>query len=510
MKSDTGKIKTLKQLIRTIEKLKKERKTIVHCHGVFDLIHPGHIRHFTTAKKYGDILVVTITADRFVKKGPERPVFNQDLRCEVLAAIGVVDFVAVIEADSAVPAIKTIKPHYYVKGSEYKTRKENANIPRKLSEEEAAVSSGGGKLIFTDEITFSSSHLINSYLDVYTGATKLFLESFRRKYSSEKIINDLIKIRNLKILVIGDAIIDQYHYSAPIGKSTKEPITVHRYLEEESFAGGTLATANHLAAFSSNLHLVSLLGKKKSFESFILKHLNPKINVKFFYHSGQTIIKRRFIDQYTNQKLFQISYLDEEEIGEKLAGSILRYLSKQLPKYDLVIVNDYGHGFLTKKIIRLVCRKAKYLAVNAQANSANYGFHVISKYPRADFVCIDETELRLATHERWGELTNLMKTVYKKIKCKQMLVTRGQYGSQIYSLKNGLAHVPSLTRKIVDRVGAGDALFSIAAPCAFLSFDQTLTAFLGNIAAALKIQTIGNKNPLDFKEMTKFITRLLK
>ncbi len=505
-----NKIKELKELSIIVEKLRKSGKIIVHCHGVFDLIHPGHIRYFISAKKHGDILVVTLTGDRFVKKGPERPVFKEDLRAEVLAALGVIDYVAIVPSESAFDAIRAVKPHFYVKGPDYKNRKPNPNIPRKLGEEEALVKSFGGKLIFTDDITFSSSHLINTYLDVYEPETKDFLNRFRRKYTDSAIINDLICLKNKKVLVIGDAIIDEYHYSRPMGKSSKEPIVVHQYLSEETFAGGALASANHVAALSNHVGLVTLLGKEHSYESFIRKNIRPEVRPVFFYWPGSTVVKRRYVDFDMNQKLFQISYIHDSEISGTLESRILRYLSGKISSYDIVIVNDYGHGFLTKKIIRMICRKAKFLAVNAQANSANYGFHVITKYPRADFICIDDMELRLATHERWGDIKTLIREVMRKVDCPQMLITRGHYGSMSFKRPYGFFTVPALTQKIVDRVGAGDALFSIAAPVSYLGLDPEVIAFLGNVAAALKIQTIGNKTPIDFKEMTKFITRLLK
>lgn len=511
MESQSGKVRTLHELGIITRRLKKAGKKIVLCHGVFDLVHPGHIRYFSSAKKHGDILAVTLTADRFVKKGPGRPVFNEKLRAEFLATIEMVDYVAVVHSDSAIEAIHAIRPDVYVKGPDYKYRKPNPAIPRKLGEEEEAVASHGGKLVFTDDILFSSSHLINQYLDVYDSKTKVFLDGFKMKYTNEYLIEKLLSIQSIKTLIIGDAIIDQYVYSKPLGKSYKEPIVVHKFLEEESYAGGALATANHVAALSNTITLVTVLGKNHSFEPFIRKHLRPVVTPKFFYRQdASTIVKRRYIDQYTNQKLFQVSYINDEEIPSSLEQSVATYLKKEIPKHDIVVVNDFGHGFITRKIIRLVCEKSKFLCLNVQANSANYGFHIITKYPKADFVCIDDLELRLATHDRYGEQAALMKRVYDSLHCKTILVTRGPYGSTIYSKTGGQHDVPAFTGPIVDRVGAGDALFSIVSPLAYIGLPQEAIAFIGNVAAALKIQTIGNKTPTDFKELTKFITRLLK
>jgi rfaE bifunctional protein nucleotidyltransferase chain/domain len=209
------KIKSLSSLSKTVEKLKKEGKKIVLCHGVFDLLHPGHIRHFASAKKYGDILLVTITADKFVKKGPGRPIFRQELRAEVLSSLTVVDYIAILNSDSAIDAIQKIKPNFYVKGPDYKKRKPTVGILRKLADEEKAIKEVGGKIIFTDdEIIFSSSKLINEHLSVYPAKTQQYLNSFKLKHPAESIFESLSNLRKLKVLFIGDAIIDQLLSSA--------------------------------------------------------------------------------------------------------------------------------------------------------------------------------------------------------------------------------------------------------------------------------------------------------
>lgn len=505
------KIKKLPALALIAKKFRKNGKKIIHCHGVFDLLHPGHIRYLTEAKKNGDILIVTITGDAFVKKGPGRPVFTEALRAEVLAGLSVVDYVSIIYDVSAIFAIRAIQPHFYVKGPDMKDRKLPAGIPSRLGAEEDAVRKAGGTLLYTDGPIFSSSHLLNEFFTQYPPETKMYLDQFRKKYATDQILADLGSMRNKKILVIGDAIVDQYHYTSPMGKSTKEPITVHKYIKDESYAGGTLATANHVASLVDSLTLVTVLGQKRTQEPFIRKHLKKCIIPKFFYRrDGSTIVKRRYIDEYTSQKLFQVSYITDKDIHTSVENKILTYLRQNAAEFDIVIVNDYGHGLLTPKLIRLITRKAKFIGINVQANSANFGFNLITKYPRADFVCVDDIELRLATHDRHGELKSLIKKIYKALHCREILVTRGPFGSTSYAQGSGFLDTPAFTSSIVDRVGAGDALFSIAATAYGAGLPRDMVAFLGNVAAALKIQTIGNKESIDFKEMTKFITRLLK
>lgn len=181
--SVNDKIKSLDELSDIIQALKRDGNTIVQCHGVFDLLHPGHILHFEAAKREGDILVVTVTRDEHVDKGPGRPVFNQRIRTESIASLQCVDFVALNEWPTAVETIKKLKPDVYVKGSEYA----KADMTGRIYAEAEAVKSIGGRVHFTDEPTFSSSQLLNAYFHVYPEEADAFLKEFRRNYSSEKI-----------------------------------------------------------------------------------------------------------------------------------------------------------------------------------------------------------------------------------------------------------------------------------------------------------------------------------
>ena len=290
------KILSLKEIAKRIEENKNKGKKVVQCHGVFDIVHLGHIRHFKMAKKEGDVLLVTLTADRHVKRGPGRPIFNEALRAEHLASLAMVDFVGIVDADTATESIRILKPDFYAKGVEYKNH--SKDITGKISEEEDAIRSVGGKIVYTDDITFSSSQIINSYLDVFPQRTVRYLQAIGKRYPIDTIIAFIEKLKKLKVLVIGDAIIDEYHYCVPMGKSSKEHLVVNRYTSEEMFAGGSLATANNVASICGQVDLVTVLGKLDSKEDFIRKRLASNIRPRFFYRSDtehyyQTAFRRR-------------------------------------------------------------------------------------------------------------------------------------------------------------------------------------------------------------------------
>ncbi|MDO8663893.1 MAG: adenylyltransferase/cytidyltransferase family protein, partial [Candidatus Wildermuthbacteria bacterium] len=308
--SANQKIKTQDELAEIVARLKQDGKKVVQCHGVFELIHPGHLYHFEAARREGDVLIVSVTADEFVTKGPGRPIFSTQVRAKALANMQIVDYVTVNHDFSAIELLKKIKPDIYFKGQEYKAALEDKN--RNLYKEAEAVKSVGGEIRLSYEPTFSSSNFLKNYFDIYPPEVQNFLKDFSLKYSAKGVIDILKSLREMKILVIGETIIDEYHYCKGMGKIPKDNLIATRYLSDEVFAGGVLASANHLAGFCDNVHLVTALGGKNSYEDFIKGKLKPNITSKFFYdQDGQTIVKRRFIDPTFFTKMFEIYYFDD-------------------------------------------------------------------------------------------------------------------------------------------------------------------------------------------------------
>jgi len=154
------KILEISELASRIARRRSEGKTIVHCHGCFDLMHPGHIKYFQAARKMGDVLLVTISPDRFVDKGPGRPAFNEDLRAESIAALECVDYVAINKWPTAEETLRLIRPDIYVKGQEFENMVDKTG---KIQKEFEVVKEIGSKIRFTHEIVFSSTELLNQY-----------------------------------------------------------------------------------------------------------------------------------------------------------------------------------------------------------------------------------------------------------------------------------------------------------------------------------------------------------
>ncbi len=492
-----------------LAELKRSGKRVVNCHGVFDLLHVGHIRHLSAARQFGDVLVVTITPDLYVNKGPHRPAFNQDLRAEALAALDCVDYVAINKWPTAIESIRLLKPDVYVKGLEY--REPSNDRTGNIGLEEEAVRHVGGRLVFTDDITFSSSSLINQHLSVLPQEIHAFLRNFRERYVATDLFRYLDGAKALRVLVIGEAIIDEYQYCETMGKAGKEPILAARYVSSERFAGGILAVANNVAALSDQVTMVTFLGTIDSHEDFIREKLDKNIEAIFLpMENAPTIVKRRFVELYPLQKLFEVYVMNGSEDHAGRSRRLCEKLEALLPQFDVVIVADYGHGMLSPEAIEVLCARSKFLAVNTQVNADNRGFHTVSRYRRADYVCVSESEIRLEARSRVRDLGDIVREISERLGCGQVLVTRGQSGCFCYGRDQGFCDVPPFTGRIVDRVGAGDTVLAVTSLCAAQGAPMEMVGLIGNAVGAQAVATVGNREAIKRVPLLKYLESLLK
>ncbi|SMF30269.1 PfkB family carbohydrate kinase [Desulfovibrio gilichinskyi] len=509
MTSIEKKIKSVSELAEISADLKGQGKKIVLCHGVFDLLHIGHIRYLNQAKEHGDILIVSLTPDRFVDKGPDRPAFTEILRAEALASLGQTDFVTINEWPTAVETLRLIRPDIYAKGDEFKDVE--GDTVGKIGIEADVVKEIGAELVFTSDIVFSSSNLINRYLTKNSEEMDEYLRMFRTRYELNEILGMLDKMEELKVLVVGDTILDEYQIASALGKSSKDPILALKYQSHEMYAGGALAIANHVANFAGEVTLFSMLGEKERHEEFIREKLNSKIVPHFFTQPGSpTILKRRFIDGYSLSKVMEIYIMNDDPLPKKVDKALCEQLEQHLNGYDLVIVADFGHGIITPSMVELLSGKTPYLAVNTQANAGNRGFNTIGKYPHVDFFSLAEHELRLETRDQVSDLRPLLIEVGENLGVKLSMVTEGSRGCSLWNPVSEFVRVPSFNSNVVDRVGAGDALFSVSAMAACMGLHEELVGFFGNVAGALAVQIMGNDKSIGKQAMQKYITATLK
>jgi len=503
------KIKNLEELSKLFSDLKSEGKKIVHCHGVFDLLHVGHIKHFKEAKTFGDVLVVSITPDEFVRKGPGRPAFATSLRLEALSELESVDYVVANKWPTAQELIKIIRPNVYCKGPDYKNHLDD--ITGKITEEELAVNSVGGKIMYTDDITFSSSGLLNKFGNIYSKEQELFIRNIGDRLSFEMIQKKIEDIAKLKVLIIGEAIIDQYVFCEALGKSGKEPVLVLRDLETQEYLGGSLAIARHLSSFCKTVSVLSFLGKDDEYKSFIEKNIEENIILKFFNKSNSpTIVKRRFVDNIDRKKVLGVYSINDDLLEVSEEDKFIESFDELSKEHDLVIIADYGHGIITPRIAEHISNSDKFVSLNAQVNAANIGTHNIRKYHDINCLIINESELRHELRQRDGNVEEMAITLKEMINTKYIAVTQGKDGAFLINGNKFPEKCPGFASQVIDKIGSGDALLALLSVCLYSNIDEKLSLFIGSLAAAQSVETVGNSVPVSKAKLLKVISHLLK
>lgn len=502
--------KSLDELALIVNKTKSRGLKVVLAHGIFDLLHYGHMRYLEQSKALGDLLIVSVVADKFVQKGPGKPVYNQNVRLCSIAALEYTNYVVLCDDFGPWEILEALQPQIY---SRAKDVVHLLNDPDSgLSKDKRIVEAIGGKLVFVDEVPgFHSSKILNEYFPVHPPETASFLRLYKQKYAADEIIQKIDQLRNLRVLVAGEAIIDRYCYTVPLGRANKANILSTQIISEESFAGGSLACANHVAGICESVDLVTYIGKEPSMGDFITSKLKSNITPHLFVCSDRpTVLKTRFIDQAYFAKLFEYCNFNQAYLLHRVEKEVIEFLERNLRNYDLVIVIDYGHGLLTPGIIKVISKLSKFIAANVQTNSGNFGFNYITRYPRVNYACLDEIELRLALQDRFNSIEEIAERLMENSPAiKNLIVTLGHRGSMAY-IKGNNFFVPPLTIKVTDTMGAGDAYLAISSLCLAGGFSLELTAFVGNIAGAIATSTLGNKAPVEKADLFRYIESFLR
>jgi cytidyltransferase-like protein len=484
-RSGSRKILTLAGLTALRRRLRDRR--IVLCHGAFDLIHMGHILHFEEAASLGDVLVVTITADKFITK--KRSVsFTEEYRMRQVAALEIVDYVALVNDPSAVPALEALEPDVYVKGSEYANLvlDKTANIFR----EKHLVEAYGGRMHFTTGETFSSTKLSHFLLaspeavqdnPLLRNERVLFRDLSEFSFRLEEVKAFLVRASELRVCLLGETIVDEWVDISVTNLSQKSRCVAGQETARIQQIGATGIIALHLASFV------------KQIDCFTNGSLGPApSNISVTPLSRSPLTKTRFVDRESGSPLFESKVLDIPDVSRALPD---------FDQYDLVLVADFGHGLLDARgINRIIAGKKKaFVAAMAQVNSSNYGYNLPVKYVGADYYSLNRTEAELSLHEKDLPFDELLERMAALLKCRALSVTDGKQGVAV-RMGDDLFSLPTLSTSVIDTIGCGDAYFALSSVAACLGLPARLVALAGSIAAAAMTQRRCNERPVTEQE----------
>ena len=507
-----SKLITLEKARSLFLQLKDSGKTLIQCHGTFDLVHPGHVVHFQEAKSLGDILVVTITSEKFVNKGPGRPYFNDQMRAKWLTALACIDYVVLIPFADAVKAIECVKPHFYCKGKEYEDF--DKDVTGKIKDEAAEVERWGGKISYVGSVIFSSSRLLNNHFDSGSPEVKRFCKEVA-EICPFPIFSEIIgSFESLKVLVIGDIIFDHYCTVEVQGLTVKNKVISTRFISDEFQAGGSLAVLRHINQFTPHVKLISLVGTESWVDKRLKAFVSPEQDGIIKSKEFTSVVKQRYVEPRSEGKelikLFAVNFIDKEPIKEDLEATILKKISNDIKNFDLVLVMDFGHGLMTDKIREYVQMHSKFLVVNCQTNSNNHGFNILDrKYTRADAFSLDKSEITLVAGKRNFSQENAVIDLSIKLKSKYGWLTGGSTHTLGYKKGEEIQKCPALEQTVLDTLGAGDAFCSIVALASARNVDIKVATFMGQLAGAQAIKIAGNSEAISKTKLLKAAASML-
>lgn len=502
----------LAKTIRAVRSNEANGRTpiIVQCHGCFDIVHPGHVRYLQFAKSQGDLLVVSITGDAQIHKGVQRPYIPEELRAENLAALAFVDYVVIDPRPTAVELLDLLRPDVYVKGREYAT----SDDPRFLAERDTVESHGGRVVFSSGEVVFSSSRLVESISnDADLQNERLAVVCRRNKINRPAISGLLQRAGGRRVVVVGDTLIDRYVLCDSGAMSTESPMMSLRKLDERDFLGGAAFIAAQLAEFGARPILVTRRGAGPLAEWAQTELSKAGVEVLGVPGTTDAPLRTRFlVDEQKVMKVTAAASSGLDPLGERSACELV---AAALHNSDAILLHDSGHGFLSPGLLRAIQND---LAPNRPYTSAAWGETPLNpaSLTQADLICCSERRLRHAMNDRDSGLSSLAYRLLDSTQARRLIVTLGKSGLVTFDRPSQdpatpawrgrllSEYLPTFATRLVDRLGAGDALFSAATLASAMDGSLMQSAYVGALAAALAVDRIGPW-PVGIDELRKVI-----
>jgi len=468
------------------------KESVIMCHGTFDLVHPGHIRHLMYAKSKGDKLVASLTSDAHINKANFRPFVPQDLRAMNLAALECVDYVVVDENATPIENIKFIQPDFFAKGYEYSAE----GIHPKTQEEVNALEDYGGEVVFTPgDLVMSSSSIIN------TTPPNLAVDKLLALLQSEGLgFEDLRKavkgLSGVRVHVIGDTIVDGYTYCTLIGGTAKTPTFSVKHEREEDFSGGAAVVAKHMRAAGAEVVFSTVLGNDR-LKDFVVDDLRAAgITVEAVVdHSRPTTHKNAFITN--GYRMLKVDKLDNRPISEKTLEALRRQLAAH--SVDMAVFSDFRHGLFNKHTIPPLTAAVPSGAMRIADSQVANRWGNILEFQDFDLITPNEREARFALGDQDSTVRPLALDLYLKARCKTLILKLGERGIITYrapgSEVRAFFTVDTFAENVVDAVGAGDALLAYSSLSLKTTGSTVIASILGSLAAAVACEHDGN-NPV--------------
>ncbi len=494
-------------------------RTVVLCHGCFDLVHPGHVRHLQEARATGDRLVVSVSGDAVVGgKGTGRPLIPEELRAENLAALDCVDWVVISPEPTAAEVLERLRPDVYVKGREYA-----GNRDPRFAAEQRLVEGYGGRVVFTSgDVVFSSTALIDAVtasVDPVTDAVRGLLEQSRT--GPEDLEAAVVGMRGRRVVVIGETIVDTYVACDRPDVAGEAPVLSLRPIERRRFDGGAAVVARHAAALGARPVLVTPMPGGHDAEALRLRLEIEGIDVRPVPVSGRLPEKQRFL--VGGQKVMKLDPERGLVVDEGARRRAVEIALEAADGADAAITCDFGAGLFTAPMIETLTRGLAERAVVTAGDVSGRRSH-LTAMRRLDLLAPSEVEVRDALHDWQDGLSAVADRLLEQTRSRTAIVTLGGDGCLLFetpataaavpAVEDGhfaprlrATHVPALAARPVDPLGCGDALLAAATLARAAGAVPAAAAILGAVAAGTHAGRLGNP-AIDAADLRRGIARL--
>lgn len=463
----------------------KASEKIAFVSGDFNVVHPGHLRLLKFAADCADILIVGINSSG----RPDSYLLPVTERLDAVAAIGIVDYAIALDMTAA-EFIANLKPDVVVKGKEHEGQ---------FNPEQQVVDAYGGKLLFSSgEVRFSSLDLLkNEFLEInFSSINKPKDFRDRHNFSLNNLVEIIDKFSELRVVVIGDLIVDEYINCSALGMSREDPTLVVAPISTDVFIGGAGIVSAHASMLGAQVKYFGVTGNDVVAKN--AKGLLEKYKVScYFLHddSRPTTVKQRF--RVDGKTLLRVSHLRQHEIAPELIQKMYCLITESLVNCDLLIFSDFNYGCLPQDLvnqIELFCRQRKIMCVADSQTSSQVGD--ITRFKNMTLLTPTEHEARVGLRDYHSGLVVLANELQTQANATQLFITLGQEGLLIHAPSaNGrylTDQLPAFANSPKDASGAGDSLLTCSSMALAVGANIWQSAYLGSIAAACQVSRVGN------------------
>ncbi|MCA9718738.1 MAG: adenylyltransferase/cytidyltransferase family protein, partial [Myxococcales bacterium] len=500
------KILSQDELVAVRARLQEQGKVVVQCHGCFDIVHPGHIHYLKFAREQGDVLIVSVSGDQQVDKGADRPYIPEELRLENLAALELVDYVCLDHNDWAGPVLERLRPDVYVKGREYEQKAD----PR-FARERQIVEGYGGKIIFSSgDVVYSSTYILEQFRERFP-LRHSKVESFCRRNSiTRPKLDELLRAgAGLRVLVLGDPVLDHYIHCDAQGIAAESPILTVSPLREDWFLGAGALIARQLLAFGAEASFVTPLNQSDASRQFRTQLADAGVEVIAIEDDARpTYVKTRYLVEA--RKILKVNVGRYAPLSTIATEHVIKTLRARLPEFDAMVVLDFGYGMFGRTLTDAVSALSRelgkpYFIDVSGATRAN-----IRKFKGPRLATPTEEELRVAFSDSESGISNLALRYFRETGAGDLVTTMGKRGAVLFAPPIQGAHrlvtdyLPSLAHIPLDTVGAGDVFLTTTCLTALSGRPLAMGVYLASAVAAVHMQHLGN-DPVSVVDIERFL-----